>query len=496
MTAMTPKTPGEKQELLSRAEVVMTHPVRFVLAGLIDLCAIHCGQGAAGDGTDRGSSGGNSGSLTGNSGKLSGTGSGSPSGVSNAGNGGGGSSSASGGSAGGSGAWGGLTVSGTMFVDPMGKEFLPRGIGVGEWFNVESYMLGITLASDSPGLGETNIKNALVAAMGQAATDQFFATWQANVVTAADVAQWASWGINSVRLAMNYRALTSADGTYIEAGFRAIDQFTAWCKTNGIYVILDLHAAPGAQNCEEMSDGLDGVAHLWTEPATYRQWTIDLWQTIAKRYANETSVAGYDILDEPYDTEGSGGFSTGIGTLRQLYVDITSAIRAVDSHHILFFEGTNWSAIDAMGNNGFAGLAPAWDSQMAWAFHKYSNGNTTADIQGYLDLRTSTNRPVWNGETGEDTTTGWSGAMIALLEANHIGWNEWTFKKVDNDTDFYSIPSPPNWNAMAAYLTSYAATHSGAAPPDARAIMMALANNAATGNCTLQTVWLKETFNK
>jgi hypothetical protein len=383
-----------------------------------------------------------------------------------------------------------------MFVDPTGKEFLPRGIGVGEWFNIESYMLGITLASDSPGMGETDLKNALAAAMGQAATDQFFATWQANVVTAADVAQWASWGVNSVRLAMNYHALTSADGTYIEAGFRAIDQFVAWCKAKNIYVILDLHAAPGAQNCEEMSDELDGVAHLWTEPATYRQWTIDLWQTIAKRYASETTVGGYDILDEPYDTEGSGDFSNGIGALRQLYVDITSAIRAVDTHHILFFEGTNWSAIDAMGNNGFAGLAPAWDSQMAWAFHKYSNGNTTADIQGYLDLRTSTNRPVWNGETGEDTTTGWSGAMIALLEANRIGWNEWTFKKVDNDTDFYSIPSPPNWNAMASYLASYAANQSGAAPPDASAIMMELANNAATGNCTLQTVWLKETFNK
>jgi hypothetical protein len=30
----------------------------------------------------------------------------------------------------------------------------------------------------------------------------------------------------------------------------------------------------------------------------------------------------------------------------------------------------------------------------------------------------------------------------------------------------------------------------------ATAIMMALANNAATSNCTLQAVWLKETFNK
>ncbi len=42
---------------------------------------------------------------------------------------------------------------------------------------------------------------------------------------------------------------------------------------------------------------------------------------------------------------------------------------------------------------------------MAWSFHKYWDGNTTADIQGYLDLRKSTNRPVWNGRPARTTAT-------------------------------------------------------------------------------------------
>jgi hypothetical protein len=391
-------------------------------------------------------------------------------------------------------AWTGLRVKGIGFVDGADKPFLPRGIGIGEWLNIESYMLGLNLASDSPGMGETKLRQALVKAMGQAGADRFFATWEANIVTADDVALWASWGVNSVRLPINYRSISSAPGVYVDAGFQTIDRFVAWCKANGIYVILDLHAAPGAQNCEEMSDTVDGVAHLWKDPSTYRTWTIDLWQTIAKRYANETAVGGFDIFDEPYDIEQSGTFSTGIGTLRQMYVDITAAIRAVDPHHVLFFEGTNWASIDssAGGTNGFAGLAPAWDPQMAWAFHKYWDANTTAAIQGYLDLRTSTQRPVWNGETGEDKNSGWSGAMIALLEANGIGWSEWTFKKVESSADYYSIAAPPNWNVMATYLQG------GAMPSQAEAttIMMALAANAATSKCTLQTTWLHETFGK
>ena len=104
-----------------------------------------------------------------------------------------------------------------------------------------------------------------------------------------------------MRVPLNYHALSTAPGVYVEAGFERVDDFVAWCKASGIYVILDLHAAPGAQNCEEMGDTPDGVAHLWKEPASYRQWTIDLWQTIARRYAGETAIGGYDVFDEPYD---------------------------------------------------------------------------------------------------------------------------------------------------------------------------------------------------
>ncbi len=81
--------------------------------------------------------------------------------------------------------------------------------------------------------------------------------------------------------------------------------------------------------------------------------------------------------------------------------------------------------------------------------------------------------------------------MIALLEANKIGWNEWTYKKVDNSADFYSINSPANFSAM----TNWSA-NGGTVPANASTIMMALAANAATTKCVLQSAWLKETFNK
>jgi aryl-phospho-beta-D-glucosidase BglC (GH1 family) len=356
----------------------------------------------------------------------------------------------------------------------------------------------------SPGMGQTELRSALVKAMGQAGADSFFTTWDASIVTADDVAEWAAWGVNSVRLPMNYHDLSTADGVYMEAGFQVMDTFIGWCKANKIYVILDLHAAPGAQNCEEMSDSPDGIAHLWTEPAKYRQWTIDLWQTIAKRYANEPTVMGFDLFDEPYDNENDGSFTGGTAAvLLPMYQDLTKAIRAVDPHHILFFEGANWST-----GNGFSGLEPAaQDPQSAWSFHEYlgftSNTNfTQADLQPYLDVRTKTGRPMWHGETGEHSYA-WFTSTIALDEQNKMGWNLWTYKKANdksNDydptgtdpTQAYSINEPTNYGAMQTYLQG------GAAPAqaDANTIMMAFAANAATKACQYNAGWVKAVWNK
>jgi endoglucanase len=398
----------------------------------------------------------------------------------------------------------GIQVQGTGFVDGSGADFIPRGLSPGEWHNIESYMIGLNLSSDSPGMGMTSLKAKLATAMGQTGADMFFTTWYANIVTQADVMEWATWGVNSVRLPMNYHDLTTADGMYIDAGFQWLDSFIAWCKAAGIYVILDLHAAPGAQNCEEMSDTPDGTAHLWKEPQTYRQWTIDLWQHIAQRYADEPAVMGYDLFDEPYDSEPNGDFTEGVATtLLPMYQDLTKAIRAVDPHHIIIFEGTQWST--GTGFSGLEAVAMA-DPQTAWSFHEYidlsNNTNMTqSDLDQYISVRTATNRPIWHGETGEHSYA-WLQNTIKLDEMNKIGWNMWTYKKNKDPSDYdpsgadptqaYSINEPTNYSAMQTYLNG------GTAPSQsvANTAMMAFAANAATMTCQYNAGWVMAVFNK
>jgi endoglucanase len=384
-----------------------------------------------------------------------------------------------------------LSVSGTKIV--AGKdEVLLRGLGVGELFNIENYFLEVD-GDDLGGMGASKFAAGVSKAIGADAARAFFDSWEHNLVGEADISQWKAWGVNSVRLPLNHHQLSSKAGSYDEDGFKRVDRFVTLCKAAGIYVILDLHAAPGAQNTELMSDSPDGVAHLWKEPEKYRQWTIDLWQTIAKRYANEPAVGGYDLLDEPFDDAASGSFAKdGAKTiLRPFYLDVTKAIRSVDARHILFVEGgDDWA-------KGFSGLEPAWDEQLVWTFHKYWDDNDVASIQTFLDLRTRTKRPLWNGETGEDEQDGWSRAMIALLEQNDIGWNEWTYKKLSpNATNPYSITAPAGWADMADFLASFAAGKNASAPNNAAAIMSELADNARTEKCTCNPTWVQDLFAK
>ena len=372
--------------------------------------------------------------------------------------------------------WPGLRVHGQDIVDLSGKNIVLKGFGVGEWTNTEAYMLEWP---DGNGkylwyYGDTRIHNTLETLMGEDAADQYWQTWNANVITESDVAKWQSWGVNAVRLSINYHWISPADGVYLDSGWQRMDQMIAWAKAHHIYVILCMHAAPGAQNPELMSDTVDGQPHLWTQPSIYQPWTIHLWQAIAQRYENEPTVAGYDLLDEPLLSEAKP--TSGGRVVRAFYVKATAAIRSVDRNHIVFACGTFWCGSPA----GVKAILPAWDDNMVLVFHKYWDNNNLASIKGYLTIRSQYNIPIWNGETGENTNA-WAEGMVDLLGRHNIGWSWWTYKKLNQNTNPCSIPEPAHYSQILDYVKG-----TGAKPSqlEADTILLQLADNSATSNCT------------
>ena len=159
------------------------------------------------------------------------------------------------------------------------------------------------------------------------------------------------------------------ENTWLEKGFALTDSLVKWCAANSMYVILDLHAAPGGQGRDAaISDYDDSKPSLWESDANKTK-TIALWRKLAERYKNEKWIGGYDLINETNWNFTAGAHQNGCGEttnapLKKLFTDITAAIREVDPNHLIFIEGNCWA-------NNHNGLFPAWDNNMAISFHKY-----------------------------------------------------------------------------------------------------------------------------
>ena len=366
-----------------------------------------------------------------------------------------------------------LRAEGARIVNEAGEPVILRGMGLGGWVLQEGYMLQLG------DLGQQHVIRARIAELiGEEKTEAFYQAWRANYVTKAGIDAMGRWGFNSVRLPMHYDQLTlpvdqepvPGRDTWKEEGFRQIDDLLAWTKANGLYLILDLHAAPGGQGSDlAISDRDPTKPSLWDSAENQRK-TVALWRRLAERYAHEPGVGAYDIINEPnWDFEKAGGGhgceETTNAPLRQLMIRITAAIREVDPRHMVVIEGNCW------GNN-YQGVTPLWDDNIALRFHKYWNGVDRASIADILRLREETGAPVWLGESGENSNR-WFTETIGLVESEGVGWAFWPLKKIGFNQPLEIAPNP-GWPALVAYLTGQGPRPSAA---EAEATLMRVATH-------------------
>ncbi|TDO78057.1 carbohydrate binding protein with CBM6 domain [Flavobacterium chryseum] len=371
---------------------------------------------------------------------------------------------------------------GQNIVDGNGKNVLLRGLGVGGWMVQEGYMLQ-TQSFASP---QYIIKQKIQEVIGEEGTKEFYAAYKANGITKRDVDSLAKWGFNSIRLPMHYNLYTppieqekNGEITWIEEGFTMTDNLLKWCAENKMYLILDLHAAPGGQgNDAAISDYDTTKPSLWQSDANQKKM-IELWKKLASRYRDNEWIGAYDIINEPNwnftGTNKNGCDENSNGPLRDLMVQVTKAIREVDTNHLIFIEGNCW------GNN-YNGIFPLWDENMALSFHKYWNYNTTASIQKMLDYRKQYNVPIWLGESGENSNV-WFKDALALVETNNIGWAFWPMKKIENIAGVTFVTKIPEYDVLLKYWKD------GGEKPSAefaKKALMKMANNYKMENLTVK----------
>ena len=143
--------------------------------------------------------------------------------------------------------------------------------------------------------------------------------------------QFRLWGINCIRYGIHWDGLEPEPGQINETYLRELDKRVQWARENDLYLILDMHqdlygrkfdnGAPIWATLDEGLPHLEGT--VWSDaylisPAVQKSFDnfwqntaatdgmgvqdhyINVWKVLAKRYADSTSVVGFDIMNEPF----------------------------------------------------------------------------------------------------------------------------------------------------------------------------------------------------
>jgi endoglucanase len=214
-------------------------------------------------------------------------------------------------------------------VNQAGEIVVLRGFGLGGWMNMENFITGYPA-------NEEAMRDALYSVLGAERYDRFFDRFIEDFFGEDDAAFIRSLGLNLLRLPVNYRHFEDDIAPLVirESGLRRLDRVIDICAAHGIYTIIDLHALPGFQNQHWHSDNPTHVALFWKHK-NFQDRVTHLWEVLAERYRGNPWVAGYNLINEPADPTEQ--------MLMPVYRRLYDAIRAVDSDHILFFEGNRYS---------------------------------------------------------------------------------------------------------------------------------------------------------
>lgn len=336
-----------------------------------------------------------------------------------------------------------LKINKGSIVDETGKPVMLKGVALGGWLMMEGYMLC------GRNIPEKEFKESFEKALGKEALNDFTRSFRDTFIREEDIRTIKDWGANCVRIPFNYRLIEFEDRPFSlnDEGLNYLDRAIRWCEKYGLYCILDMHAAPGAQNPDWHSD-CAREPQFFSDSFNQDRY-LRLWYFLADRYKDVSAVAGYDVLNEP------------VVKLRQeaevknLYQKVTSEIRDADKKHIIFLEGTGWAV-------RLKFLGKPMDDNTAYSIHVYIpteftfnwdvglhypgkcykimwNKNTLdALAKPYRRLIDKRGVPLYVGEFGVNCRDGYYGELqwvkdvLYIFEKHHFHWTYWTYKTVAN----------------------------------------------------------------
>ncbi|CEL04180.1 Putative Glucan endo-1,6-beta-glucosidase B [Aspergillus calidoustus] len=343
----------------------------------------------------------------------------------------------------------------TATTDPA-KRWLPssgkiRGVNLGSHFLFEPWISNSVWSS--LGCGGQNSEFDCVMALGQDAADKAFAGHWASWITQDDISLMREYGLNTIRIPVGYwmkEDLVYSDSEHFPRGaFSYLERVCGWASDAGMYIIIDLHGAPGAQQPKQPFTG-----QYASTPGFYQDYQYDRalefleWMTTTiHQNTHFRNVGMLELVNEPLQNAGQ------VASMRtSYYPDAFNRIRnaetalGVTANNYLHIQMMNakWGSGDpteALSDTYFAAYDdhryPKWDSSVAVDKESYirascndDRGGNTPTIVGEWSLSVPDNvqwTAAWEPEGNKAFYKRWFAAQVIAYE-RQAGWVFWTWR--------------------------------------------------------------------
>ena len=316
-----------------------------------------------------------------------------------------------------------LHTDGTKITNDKNEQVVLNGVNLGGWLVEEMWMMPFEPKAPA-GSGMTDVKDHV--SLWKTVEKRFGPTEMRRVRAAlreawvgpADFAKIRQSGMNCVRIPFTYDLLQEPDG------FATLDHALDNAKANNLYVILDLHGAPGRQSGSDHT-GQENINALFKSP-NYIKETEALWTKIAARYKNHSEVAGYDLLNEPMGAPDAV-------SLQVVQDRLFRAVRTSDPRHIIIVE------------DGYKGpqtfplpASVGWDNAVFSLHHYNFNAKSVQEqAQGLQNMAATAqqvsqnrNTPVFIGEfqIEPNGTPDVLAGGLKQWQQDGLSWTIWTYK--------------------------------------------------------------------
>jgi len=374
-----------------------------------------------------------------------------------------------------------VSVKGKMLLDPAGKPLLLKGTNLGNWLVPEGYMFKFKDTSSPRMIGQV-----ITELVGPEEAEKFWTAYYETYITEGDIRLIRSRGFNHIRVPFNFRLVMDETGPKAlkPEFFRLMDRLLGWCEKENLYVVFDMHCAPGGQTGDNIDDS-HGFPWLFDSP-DQQERAVLIWEEFARRYQDRKIVIGYDLLNEPIAHYFNA--DTLNPKLEPLYKKMTAAIRSHDKNHLIFLGGAQW-------DSNFKPFGPPFDDKLVYTFHKYWTPTDVSVIQDYLDFSEKYQVPLWMGESGENTDE-WITEFRKTLEANSVSWCFWPYKKMDATSSPATFKKPADWDLLVTYAESDRSNYGKIRekrpdPAKVRKILAELLENCKAENTTVNEGYIQ-----